>query len=338
MAKNLNESVQLAIIEGWRLGRKHAELAAQFNVSRSTITNLIRRWKVNGGYVVKRKPGRPRITDKRTDHAIYRTCRSNPRFTAVDINREISVAVGKTPSPRTIQRRLNEEGLFGRRPVKKPFISLKNRISRVAWARAHLHWDFNDWKQVLWSDESKFMMFGTDGIKWIRRPIGTRYDPKYQLPTVKHGGGSCMVWGCFSGRGMGPLYHIEGIMDRFKYKDILETVMWPHADRCLGRKFIFQQDNDPKHKSKTVQDWFLQHRIKLMDWPSQSPDLNIIEPMWEVLARHVQGKRARNSKEKFDQLLEAWASIPDETIQSLIESMPRRCQAVIDAKGYATKY
>jgi transposase len=338
LCKNVQENVQYAIIEGCRQGRTHKEVAAQFNVSRPTVTNLIRRWNLNGGYVFKHKPGRPRITDERTDHVIIRSSHSNPRFTAVDIAREISGTASKTPSARTIQRRLNGEGLFGRRPVKKPFISLKNRLARVAWARAHLHWVRKNWEQVLWSDESKFLMFGTDGIKWIRRPIGSRFDHKYQLPTVKHGGGSCIVWGCFSGRGMGPLHHVEGIMDRYKYKEILETKMLPHATRCLGKNYLFQQDNDPKHKSKLVAEWFQEHRVKVMDWPSQSPDLNIIEPMWEELTRQVQGQRARNVKEKFQQLLEAWAAIPDGTINNLIDSMPRRCQAVIDAKGYATKY
>lgn len=62
-------------------------------------------------------------------------------------------------------------------------------------ARQYLHWSKKQWANVLWSDESKFNLFDSDGIKYVRRPPKQRFSPKYQLPTVKHGGGSIMVWG-----------------------------------------------------------------------------------------------------------------------------------------------
>uniref|UniRef100_A0A8R1DM88 Uncharacterized protein n=1 Tax=Caenorhabditis japonica TaxID=281687 RepID=A0A8R1DM88_CAEJA len=51
------------------------------------------------------------------------------------------------------------------------------------------------WNKVLWSDESKYLMIGTDGVTLVRRPVDKRYDPKNQVPTVKHGGGNVMMWG-----------------------------------------------------------------------------------------------------------------------------------------------
>jgi len=61
------------------------------------------------------------------------------------------------------------------------------------------------------------MLFGSDGIRWIRRPKGNRFDPKYQLLTMKHGDGSVMVWDAFSAKGMGPLHRIDGTMNRKVY-------------------------------------------------------------------------------------------------------------------------
>ena len=58
-----------------------------------------------------------------------------------------------------------------------------------------------------------------------------------------------MVWGCFSRDGVGPLHRVEGIMDRFVFKDIVEKTMLPFAKRQMPREWIYQQDNDPKHTS-----------------------------------------------------------------------------------------
>ncbi|GBM33622.1 Transposable element Tcb2 transposase [Araneus ventricosus] len=97
------------------------------------------------------------------------------------------------------------------------------------------------------------MLFRTDGMQWNRRTQGTGFYPKYQIPTMKNGGGNVMVWGCVSRLGMGPFRRIQGIMDKFQYEDILENTMSPYASNSLGRGFFFQQDNDQKHRSKHIQ-------------------------------------------------------------------------------------
>ncbi|XP_011144066.2 uncharacterized protein LOC105185907 [Harpegnathos saltator] len=336
--RNVDERQRKAIVEGRKQGRTHRELAQQCGISKSAVTKLLKRLKVQEGSINKKTRGRPRCTTSLVDRNILRTSRSNPHLTAPDIAKEILTPGQSNPSVRTIRRRLQDAGLHGRRPVKKSFISAKNRKARVEWSKAHLNWTSRQWSDVLWSDESKFMLFGSDGIKWVRRPEGKRFDPKYQLPTMKHGGGSVIVWGAFSAKGMGPLHKIDGIMDQTVYINILQNVMLPYAKRFLGRGFIFQQDNDPKHRAVKVQEWFRRHRVILMDWPNQSPDLNIIESLWEELERRLAGKRATNAAQKFSQLEEEWKKIPQATIDALIDSMPRRCQAVIDAKGFATKY
>lgn len=256
----------------------------------------------------------------------------------MDIKRQLMEEDECNISEWTVRRRLRAAGLHGRRPVKKPLISHKNRKARLEFARRHLHWTRHQWENILWSDESKFMLFGSDGATFVRRPVNTRYSQKYQIPTVKHGGGSLMVWGCFSGHGVGPLFRINGIMNKEKYLNILETIMLPYARQKFGRAFTFQQDNDPKHTSGVVQQWFKRRRLDLLEWPSQSPDLNPIEHLWEELSRRLKNRRARNLDEKFVQLQEEWSKIPSSVIDSLIDSMPRRCQAVIDSRGYSTKY
>uniref|UniRef100_A0A8R1IE73 Tc1-like transposase DDE domain-containing protein n=1 Tax=Caenorhabditis japonica TaxID=281687 RepID=A0A8R1IE73_CAEJA len=87
-----------------------------------------------------------------------------------------------------------------------------------------------------------------------------------------------------------------------------------------------------------VANWFRRRRVDLLEWPSQSPDFNPIEHMWDELERRLKGVRASNVNQKFAQLEAAWKSIPMTVVQTLLDSMPRRFQAVIDAKAYPTKY
>ncbi|CAD6189159.1 unnamed protein product [Caenorhabditis auriculariae] len=320
--KDLTDNDKRAIFVGRQNGLTTMTLAGMFGVTEACISQFLKRRKARDGSTNSQRTGRTRNQSKTHRPAI---------------RREVFLNLKSPPSVSTVKRRLNAAGIMGRRPVKKPLISEKNRAARVKWVKEHLNWPRQDWNKILWSDECKFLLFGSDGIQWVRRPIGSRYHPKYQLPTVKHGGDSCMVWGAFSGSGIGPLHRVNCIMDKHVYKDILQNQMLPHL-RVTGRGSVYQQDNNPKHTSLLVKDWFKSRRVNVMGWPSQPPDLNSIEHLWEELERRCANKKAKNCNEKFAQLLSEWNQIPMSTIDTLLNSMQRRCQAVIDARGFATKY
>lgn len=153
--------------------------------------------------------------------------------------------------------------------------------------------------------------------------------------------GAVMVWGCFSRKGVGILEHIPTTMDKEVYKGILSRNLKESAKRLgLSRGFVFQQDNDPKHTSKVVRKWFEDNRVTVMDWPAQSPDLNPIENLWGELERklRLRGDRPKNAGELIRFLTEEWECIPRDTVEKLVDSMPRRIEAVLAAKGGHTKY
>ncbi|PAV73038.1 hypothetical protein WR25_13457 [Diploscapter pachys] len=108
-----------------------------------------------------------------------------------------------------------------------------------------------------------------------------------------------MIWGCFSAAGVGPLVKINGNMDSQMYSDILEQHMLPHAKSIMNRGWVFQHDNDPKHRFTKVQEWFNFKKVKAMPWPSQSPDANPIEHMSNPLKKRTASIRVRNAEEKF---------------------------------------
>uniref|UniRef100_A0A7I4Z4K4 Paired domain-containing protein n=1 Tax=Haemonchus contortus TaxID=6289 RepID=A0A7I4Z4K4_HAECO len=336
--KEVPLSVQEAIIEATRSGTKMSVLSQQYNLAKSTISKIFKRYRTRGFVMRTYRSGRPRKTTPRVDSLILRASMGDSRATASDIRKQVTSSSGISISQSTVQRRLRAGGLFGRRPSKKPLVSAKNRKARLDFARKHLAWNRDDWKKVLFSDESKFCLFGSDGIMYIRRPVNKRCDPKYQIPLVKHRGGSVMLWGCFSLSGVGPLVRIQGNMNSAQCKDILENVMLPFANQNLPTRWIFQHDNDPKHTSRLVADFLQSKEINVMEWPSQSPDLNPIEHLWEELARRTSQVPVKNADEKFNLLSREWALIPQSKIEALIDSMPRRCRAVVDSLGYPTKY
>lgn len=336
--KEYSEDFKIAVVKAVEANKSQSDVSRQFGISRQMVSIWCQNFRNRGNVAKLPRTGRPKITTDRDNKMIARMSISDPRKTAVAITKEFNTNRSSKVHVSTVRRRLNDAGLYARRPSRKPHISAKNRKARVEFAKKHLSWGVKEWSKVLWSDESKFNLFSSDGIQYVRRPIGKRSDRKYMVPTVKHGGGSVMVWGCFSRDGTGPLIQIEGIMNSEMYTDIIKTNMLPHAKNKMPRGWIFQQDNDPKHRSAHSKKLFAKNKIRDIQWPSQSPDLNPIEHLWEVLDREIRREKYTNVKDLFAGLQEKWAKIPLPVLIKLVDSMPSRCEAVLASKGYPTKY
>ncbi len=140
---------------------------------------------------------------------------------------------------------------------KKPAISEKNRKERLAFAKYHKNWTVEDWKTVIFSDETKINRFGSDGLTWSWCRDGESLQPRNVTETTKHGGGHLMLWGCITSSGIGYMCEIEGIMDQHLYKEILESELAETIEyyQLDTDNLTFQQDNDPKHTAKSVKEY-----------------------------------------------------------------------------------
>ncbi len=221
-------------------------------------------------------------------------------------------------------------------------LTARHRKLRLAFAKAHQHWTVEDWKKVWFSDETKLNLFGSDGKDYYWKKPGSAARKHHFQPTLKHGGGSIMLWGVLTPNGAGKITQIHGKMDAAMYCGILAKFLRLQEQR-EGKKpgeYIFQQDNDPKHTSRLAKTHFERRGLTVLPWPPNSPDLNIIEHCWNELKRRIY-RRSRHPS-TLGALVDAakgeWVDVEQDFVETLYESMPRRMAAVMKAKGGNTKY
>ncbi|KAG2782923.1 hypothetical protein PC116_g13362 [Phytophthora cactorum] len=149
-----------------------------------------------------------------------------------------------------------------------------------------------------------------------------------------------MVWAAFSARGKSELVALTEKQNSDDYVYTLSEFLLPFTYANYGTDFTFQQDNASIHTSVRTKDFFADQEVKVLDWPSKSPDLNPIENLWSIMSRRVysNGKKFDKVSELKAALYEAWDSIPLAWLQSLVESMPRRCLEVVAENGDRTHY
>ncbi len=132
----------------------------------------------------------------------------------------------------------------------------------------------------------------------------------------------------------------------FKRHSLPEYCCWPcpslYDYSVPSSDDYFQQDNAPCHKAQIISDWFLEHdnEFTLLKWPPQSPDLNPIEHLWDVVGReiHIMDVQTTNLQQLRDAIMTIWSKTSEECFHHLVESMTRRIKAVLKEKGGPTRY
>lgn len=196
--------------------------------------------------------GAPNKISPRGVSMIMRTVRNQSRTTLQELVNDLKAA-GTTVTKKTIGNTLHRNGLKSCSTRKVPLLKKAHVQACLKFANEHLNVLESDWEKVLWSDETKIELFGINSTRRVWRKRNAACDPKNTIPTVKHGGGNIMLWGCFPAKGTGQLHRINGRMDGAMYRKILSDNFLPSSRKLkMGRGWVFQHDNDPKHTAKAT--------------------------------------------------------------------------------------
>lgn len=322
-----------------RSGRSQADVARDFNVSRSVICRLWRR-QCESGNPYEQHTCRGRSTTSQQDHYIVLQARREPNLTARQLQSSLSTAENIYVSDQTIRNRLHEVGLHARRPLRCPAIRHGNRERRIAWCEIHKNWSEEQWSTVLFTDESRFGFHPDTRRTRVWRRSGSAERLRTVQEVHRYTGGTVMAWAGIMIGGRTSLVFPEGNLNAASYIDeVLEPVVLPFSSE-IGPEFIFMHDNARPHTARITNEWLEAQEIPVLPWPAQSPDLNPIEHAWDKLQQSVLHHLSSiTTREQLCNLLdEHWRRIPQEFFDTLIRSMPRRCHAVLNARGGNTSY
>jgi transposase len=207
------------------------------------------------------KAGHPSPFTAADTHQIIRLVTNGHSSTASEVAKIMENTLVHPVHPQTVCCALKAAGLYSVVKKKKPALKPHQKRACFEFAERHLHWTVEDWKSVVWSDETKINCLGSDGLLWAWKKPGEELSLRLIQPTVKHGGGHVMIWGCMFWDGPGYGTRIEGKMDKELYCAILEDELQEFLAyyNKTPEDVIFQQDNDPKHTSKLDRKWFSDH-------------------------------------------------------------------------------
>lgn len=298
--------------------------------SKAFVSKWVTRFKTNKNVDDLPERGTKRATVNRTDRTIISFFARNPALTLRQgqqqlAKRNINVSIA------TIRRRLRENKIQWRSVRTKPLLKQQHVKKRLLWAREHVT---SDWQNVIFTDEASFWAFAPQHKAWTVRgkPLLQR---SVKHPLKVH------VWGCFSALGFGKLHIFTENLNAHKMTLIYKKYLLPSAKKWFGddpSTWVLQEDNDPKHRSRRCVSWKTENGIQVLEWPSQSPDANPIENVWALMKNQLRGTSIFNYKSLCRKIRQIWRSLSEEYAEKLVESMPRRCEAILQNNGDWTLY
>src|SRR5436190_5406982 len=309
----------------------------------------------NNGYKGKSAPrsGRPRKLDENDCQQLRNYVlrnRNTRRQPLADISQELNLNV----HPNTLHHVLQEMGLGHRIERKRPWLSARQKEARLKFAQDHIHWTKEDWHYVEFSDEMGIQTGANDNRVYVWRYPEEEYKEDCCAATHKSGFKKIKIWGSMRYESLSSLMILpekEGEA-KFNAREYVKEIMdgelferWAKGMKELGDILIMEDGAGYHCGAATVRREQYQTDGGWQGWgpgtwPANSPDLNPLENLWHLLHTNVKKRKPQPMRKAdlIEALKEQWAKMDIEMVNTLIDSMPARMQAVIDAEGGTTHY
>ncbi|KAJ4426450.1 hypothetical protein ANN_27264 [Periplaneta americana] len=316
-------------------GRSVRYIANVMNMARSTTHEAIKRYRETLEYTRRPSSCRPRATNPNEDRYMVLRVLRERNLPATSVAQQFVNMHGRPISAKTVRRRLKASGLISSRPATGPRLLRMHRVERLCFANDHRDWRNGQWSCVLFTDESRFNLCSPDGRERVWRRRRERFSQCCISENVPYGGGGVMVWAGVCTDARTEFVFVENgrlTADRYINECLADHVV-PFG-QFVGDNFVLMHDNAQPHIAHAVGDYLQEVGIHVLPWPARSPDMNPNEHVWDMLGRRVKNRRPRpeSLQELRRALGEEWELIPQEEIGNQIESMPRRMDAVIQAR------
>lgn len=300
------------------------KIARLIKRSKSAVYNYLSR---GTGTKARERSGRPALLDEHFRRRIWREA-SNNGSNCSQIKKTLQLDCSTDIILKCVHQ--NSDLTF-KKMLTRPQLTDQHKATRVAWCIPRLLWN-EEWHHYVFTDEKKFNLDGPDGWAYYWHD---KRKPEQIFSKRQHGGGSVMVWAGFGYSGSTPIMFISGRLNSERYIEVLRDQFSPYFDQCAVPPAVFQQDNASIHASHRTTQWLNENFNWENNWPSKSPDLNIMENMWAILSREVymNNKHYRTVAELKLAIVRCWAAITQETRQKLVNSMPGRMVKVIAGDG-----